>query len=437
MLLILVSSSVGAWLYGLSLLDEGPRALNASQRITSIVSLTRYALVSADTSFRVDLILTLARSEGLLIIPKEKDDTVVPVPSSRLNELILENLRRALGSHTEMARSVNGTRGLWVSFQIEGDEYWLRAERGEPTPRLGANWAIWFGGMLLLCLVFTVLITGRITGPLETLSKFARTLGSGRLPEPLPIEGPKEIQQVNESFNVMVTDLKRLASDRELLLAGVSHDLRTPMTRLRLEVEMASLDESTKEDMCSDLDQMENILKQFMAYTRESKTEVEVVNISNALRQVIHATRIEEQPDVECHVSIDEGLEVRANPTDLMRAIQNIIVNASKYGRSQDGKLRLNIRLKQLKRRNAAGLLISDDGPGVPESEFERLLRPFERGEKARTNTSGSGLGLSIVDRVAKAGGGQVTLSQNIPNGLRVHMVLPLVPSGSVSRQKV
>ncbi len=435
MLLILVFTSIGAWLYGLSLLDEGPRAINTSQRLTSIVSLTRYALVSADTSFRVDLILTLARSEGLLIVPKEKDDLVTGVKATRLNELILENLRKALGSHTELASSVNGVRGLWVSFQIEGDEYWLRAERGEPTPRLGANWAIWFGGMLLLCTVFTVLITGRLIDPLERLSRFARTLGGGKLPDPLPLEGPTEIQQVNESFNVMVADLKRLASDRELLLAGVSHDLRTPITRLRLEVEMASLNESTKEAMCSDLDQMEGIVKQFMAYTREGESKVEVVNISDSLREVIHATRIEHQPDVECHISIDDGLEVRANPTDLMRAIQNIIVNAGKYGRSQDGILRLNIRLKHLKKRNCAGLLISDDGPGVPETEFERLLRPFERGVKARSNTSGSGLGLSIVDRVAKAGGGQVTLSQNIPNGLRVHLVLPLVPSESVTRQ--
>ncbi len=135
--------------------------------------------------------------------------------------------------------------------------------------------------------LFTVLLTSRIIEPLERLARFARELGRGRAPAPLPIEGPKEIQEVNESFNVMVQDLKRLANDREVLLAGVSHDLRTPITRLRLEVELAPLSEETRDAMCSDLDQMENIVKQFMAYVREGEQPLEVVNFSQTVLDAI------------------------------------------------------------------------------------------------------------------------------------------------------
>ncbi len=289
--------------------------------------------------------------------------------------------------------------------------------------------------MLFVCTLFTVLLTNRLIDPLSRLSSYARQLGRGILPEPLPLDGPREIREVNESFNVMVSDLKRLQSDRELLLAGVSHDLRTPITRLRLEVELAPISEETRNAMCSDLDQMESIVKQFMAYVRQGETELSVVDISSTLREVIAANRLSTQPDVTLKVSIDDNLEVRANPTDLARAIQNMIVNAGKYGRSTDGRLNLTIVLRHLKKKSLAELIVSDDGKGLPANDLERVLRPFERGDTARGNASGTGLGLSIVTRVAKAGGGSVRLVQNIPNGLSVQMIMPLVPSSSLVRQ--
>ncbi len=432
LLIILVTTSVGAWLYGLSLLDDEPRAQGIAQRITSITTLTRYALISSDTSYRFDLIMTLAEQEGLFILPKEKSDIYKPVPSNRLFELVTEFVRQQLGQNTQLAARVNGVNGLWVSFSIDGDEYWLRTERDINPSRLGTNWIFWFAVMLLFCTFFTVLLTGRIIEPLARLTLFAKQLGQGKTPKPLPIEGPKEIQQVNESFNLMVSDLKTLANDREVLLAGVSHDLRTPITRLRLEVELAPISESTREAMCDDLDQMESIVKQFMSYVREREQPLEVVDISQTVESAIGMSRFKQSPDIHLTTDIEQGMRVRANPTELIRAVQNLLVNASKYGRSTDGQLRLTVTLKHNKRRNVAELTVSDDGAGLPEDQFERVLRPFERGEKARSNTTGTGLGLSIVDRVAKAGGGSVRLSQNIPNGLSIHMTMPIIPESSL-----
>ncbi len=427
LMLILVVASIGAWMYGLSLLDEEPRAQSISQRITSITTLTRYAVVSADTSYRFDLIMVLAEREGLIILPKEKNDAIKPLRKDRLTNLITEFVRAQLGPETELASVVNGIHGLWVSFNIDGDEYWLRTEREIDRPRLGANWIFWFAGMLLMCMFFTILLTRRIVEPLARLCEATGTLGRGILPDPLPVEGPKEIQQVNESFNMMVQDLKRLAHDREVLLAGVSHDLRTPITRLGLEVELAPISEETRTAMHSDLDQMEAIVKQFMAYVREGEQPLEVISFSQTVTDVLATSRLKSAPDVQITENIEEDIEVRANPIDFSRAVQNILVNAQKYGRSQDGILRLNISLAKNNRGNVAELTISDDGPGIPEDQYERVLRPFERGDIARTNTTGSGLGLSIVERAARAAGGSVRLSQNIPNGLSVHVTLPTI----------
>lgn len=438
MLLVLIITSLGAWFYCLTMLDEEPRAQSVAQRITSVSSLTRYALVSADTSYRYDLIMALAQREGLVILPKEAGDKIKPLPDDQFDQLVLSFVRNSMGEKTELANRVNGLDGLWVSFSIEGDEYWLRVENSLQGYRLGTNWIYWFIGMLFLCMIFTMLLTGRIIEPLTRLTAAARTLGRGEFPKPLPVEGPKEIQEVNESFNVMVAGMKRLQSDRELLLAGVSHDLRTPITRLRLEVEMADLSEDTREAMAGDLDQMESIVKQFMAYIRQGEMPLEIVNLSEAVHRVIARTRIETDPSVVVEdISIDENVEIRAHPTDLDRAIQNVIVNAGKYGRSEDGKLHISIRLRAIKRKTLCELTISDEGRGLPESEFNRVLRPFERGDVARGNTEGSGLGLSIVDRVAKAAGGEVRLSQSIPSGLTVLLSLPTVlPSLSKIKNK-
>ena len=434
MMLILVVTSIGAWLYVLSVMDEEPRARGISQRITSITTLTHYALISSDTSYRFDLIMALAQREGLVILPKESGDIVRPLPSDRVNTMVEEFVTQQLGAKTKLASSINGMPGLRVSFTIDGDEYWLRTEKDINPERLGQNWIFWFIGMLFVVTLFTVLLTSRIIEPLERLARFARELGRGRAPAPLPIEGPKEIQEVNESFNVMVQDLKRLANDREVLLAGVSHDLRTPITRLRLEVELAPLSEETRDAMCSDLDQMENIVKQFMAYVREGEQPLEVVNFSQTVLDAIASSRMKSSEDVQLTEEVDPNLEIRANPTDISRAVQNLIVNAGKYGRSTDGILRLNISLKHNKKRNLAELTVSDDGAGLPEEQFERVLRPFERGDQARGNTTGSGLGLSIVERAARAAGGSVRLSQNIPNGLSIHVSIPLVATSLINR---
>ena len=233
----------------------------------------------------------------------------------------------------------------------------------------------------------------------------------------------------------MVEDLAHMEADRELLLAGVSHDLRTPITRLRLEIELAShLPEDSREAMVSDLEQMENIVNQFLAYARRSNEEQVMVNFSEAVQTAIHNARIDADPTMEVTTQLAPDVFVMAHPLELSRAVQNLIVNAQRYGRSDDGKLRLTMTVKKSADNQTAELDVADQGTGLPESQRARVMRPFERGESARSGVTGSGLGLAIVDRIVRRSGGTVVLDDALPHGLLVKVQFPLIQRSTLKK---
>ena len=245
------------------------------------------------------------------------------------------------------------------------------------------------------------------------------------MPASLPEDsGPEEIREVNSSFNRMVQDITRMEKDREMLLAGVSHDLRTPITRLRLETEMADLPEETRQNMVSDLEQMEMIVNQFMAYARRSTQPLEAVDLSRTVKQAIHGARLEIDPAVDLKVDITDEVIVRAHPIELSRVVQNLITNALRYGKSDDGILHLTMEV--FRDKDKAVLSVSDQGPGLDMSQADRLMRPFERGDAARGGATGTGLGLAIIDRIVRRSDGTVQLANVQPHGLKVIARMPL-----------
>ena len=279
----LIFFSVIGWLQSFRVLSELPYSQGVAQHIVSTVNLTKYALVTVDPLYRVDLLKILAAREGVLISPRDETDKIVRIPSDGFNGLIDQLVKATLGPETVLASSVNGNKGLWVTFDIDGDNYWLQTKDDVLDPPYGTAWLWWALAAGLASLFGATLLARHVIEPLSRLSVFATQLGQGRNPDPLPEDASTvEIQAVNVSFNRMVQDLRRIEADRELLLAGVSHDLRTPITRLRLEVELANLTDESRNAMVSDLEQMENIVDQFLAYARRTSEDQVMVNLGEA-----------------------------------------------------------------------------------------------------------------------------------------------------------
>ena len=423
---ILLLVSIGAWIASYRIELQGPRARQAADQIVSLVTITRAALAHSAPELRRELLFDLASNEGIRIYPLEPTDRIVSITEGDdFMQSILPHIRQKMGEDTIISPKVNDLPGFWISFRLEEDDiYWLRLDNGRLKGISGLRWLGWGGVVLLLSLLGAGFISRLLNEPLARLAFAARSMANGKSPDPLPEKGVTEIREANHSFNQMVKDLERVDSDRTEILAGISHDLRTPLTRMRLELEMSNLSEESKEGMQSDLVQMDAIVGQFLDYARlNSPANTETVDISSLVHDSVDdAAR---HPEMTINANIEDGLRIVASEIDIRRLINNILTNIDRYGRSEDGFAQVDV----VCRRQGDGVLIeiADRGQGVPEDSLERMLRPFTRMDDARGQANGSGLGLAIVSRIAKRYRGHVRLENRKGGGLLVSVLFPLV----------
>ena len=243
----LILASVAAYFEIFRTYEREPRAQQVAQMVVSVVNLTRAALVSARPDLRRELLIDLSEREGIRVYPAEADERLTGPPEDRpVMQLVVTEIRRQLGDETRVAFERDGIEAFWVSFRIEEDEYWVMLPRERVERRLALQWLGWAMLTALLALIGAFLVVFRVRRPLAALTRAAADIGRGRIPAPLEESGPSEIQTVSRAFNQMARDLARLEDDRALILAGVSHDLRTPLARLRLGLEMAGADPQLK-----------------------------------------------------------------------------------------------------------------------------------------------------------------------------------------------
>ncbi|KZK76915.1 Osmolarity sensor protein EnvZ [Pseudovibrio sp. W64] len=271
--------------------------------------------------------------------------------------------------------------------------------------------------MALLTILIIWVSVYRLTKPLRTLEAAANDLGRGADVKPLKEAGPAEVQAVTRSFNQMQERLTRFISDRTRMLAAISHDLRTPITSLRIRAEFIDDDED-RERMIATLDEMQAMVEETLAFTREDSKQEELrsVDLGGLLESIAN-----DQEDMGNHVSVEAHNRVvlKCRPMSLKRAFQNLIGNAIRYGEQAEVSFRVD--------EAHAEVRIADKGPGIPQNRLEDVFEPFVRLEESRNEeTGGIGLGLAITRSIIHAQGGTIRLENGEENGLVAIVRLPL-----------
>ncbi len=430
LLSVLLFGSILAWLQTLRALEFEPRALHTAQQIASLVNLSRAALVHADPIARVSLIKTMADQEGVRILPREPGDRFELLDNSDLGLRLTEELTRRLGTGAIVAQSVNGEKGLWVGFTINGDANWLLMDRSRFTPAGGRTWLIWLVTAGVLSLAGAAVIARLINQPLKRLSYAANRVRDGdfaasRLDEEAVTS---EIREVNIGFNRMAQKLAKLEQDRAVMLAGISHDLRTPLARLRLETEMSVSDEIAREHMVADIVQLDATIDKFLDYARPDHVMLTPVNLRGVVTSCVYA--VQDHRELQITMDVPEDLNVLADEVELARILSNLLENARRYGKSLDTDV-AHVSISAKGREEWVLLKVRDHGLGVAPEQLSNLIKPFFRGDMARTAAAGAGLGLSIVDKTIQRMGGIFALANSGTGGLVAHVQLQRASSGA------
>ena len=416
--LLLVIAHV-SWLQIFRVGEREPRARQVAQQIVSVVNLTRAALITAQPSKRLALLEELSKEEGIQVHNGHPGERIVPLPDRPFLKLVENEVKRLLGPRTQLASSRDGIPGAWVSFFIDDDEYWVFMPRSRLERVDSLRWIGWGMLVLALALLGAFLIVSRINRPLRELTRSADEIGRGKMPPPVAETGPSEIKTLAGAFNRMAADLKRLDEERALLLAGVSHDLRTPLSRIRLGLEMMDDkgDAALKAGMVQDIGDIDASISQFLDFARVSDGEAAVAEGDlNAIVREVGERYARSGKSVTTRLETLPPLRLR--PHAAQRLIANLVENALRHGNGEVG-------ITTAVHDGAAVLEVLDRGPGIPPAEAERMLQPFTRLDTARSG-AGTGLGLAIVDRIARLHGGSVQLLRRDGGGLRARVELPL-----------
>jgi len=395
---------------------------------TKVVQLQaiRAALAATDDPERSEALEELSREYGVTITLESDRPVRGQPPEGPLMRDLAARLRNELGPETDI-RFAPRRELLFVRVVAGDTPYWI----GVPVPRNPPSDDGPPRGLVWLLVVLTLLLAAAfgfaryLARPLRQLTAAVERVGRGEPAPPLPEAGPSEIAAVNRGFNTMAANLRRTEEDRALLLAGVSHDLRTPLARLRLGVEMTARDDAMRDGLVADIEEMDRIIGQFLDFARsEDAGGKEAADLD-----AIVAATVERYVSAGRDVAFTPGAvpPLPLSRTAISRVAANLIDNALAYGAPP-------VEVATRVENGTACLEVADRGPGIAASDVERLKQPFTRSTASRARAdgaAGAGLGLAIVDRIAHAHGGTFDLLPRDGGGLVARVSLPLTAAGS------
>ena len=416
LLVILISQATAIFLF-----RQDRAALIARQfgdtKIVQLKSL-RAALATADPNSTSATLTRFGQAYQARIVPEDEQPPFRAPPQGPVFEELAERLKSELGPETEI-RVQPRLQLLWIKLKAGDRAYWA----GFPLPRpsdSAPSRAIEWSLIALAVLLLSAYVFARyLARPLRQLNDAVTRVGEGGSPPPLPEAGPSEIVNLNRGFNRMLANLQQANEDRALLLAGVSHDLRTPLARLRLGIEVGMPDNSERDAMVTDIEEMDKIIGQFLDFARgDHDAPGERGDLNAAVATVVDRYRRAGR-NVVFSAGALPPLPLRT--TAMSRLVANLLDNALVYGHEP-------VEVTTRAADRAVVLDIADRGPGIRADDIERLKRPFTRGESARTGPAGAGLGLAIVERIARLHGGSFDLLPREDGGLLARVSLPVAP---------
>lgn len=334
--------------------------------------------------------------------------------SDRFLMELTETLRARVGESVEIRKERNNS-ALWIRFPSGGENFWVVVPKG--TPPLPYFMLASVGAGIAVAVAGAYVIIFSLTRRLRTLTQAVQAFGRGEPTIPMEEAGPLEIMNLSRGFNQMAADLQKLDDDRRLMLAGISHDLKTPLTRLRLAVELATpnAEPELAAGMVHDIEDMDAILKQFLDYARDGAEEQPVSGDLNVIVGDVIDRYHSGGHEIETRLGRIPPLPLRQ--LAIYRAVTNVVDNAVRYGRS-------GIVVETMADGGNVSLVVTDGGPGIRSGVPADYAKPFVR-ENISRSEPGAGLGLAIVGRIVRTHGGKLHLENRATGGLLVRIDLP------------
>lgn len=388
------------------------------QQIVDMVALAQ-AFIEAqppDVDLASEQMLRLPRLGALKIVPdsQPRPELIPPDPDDVPGDLS-ELMQQRFGPSALCLREKK-VEVTWLRFPARGQYFWLTLLTEPEDGSVDSAQFLMFSVLLVLTGGGSYLIVFRLAKKLRYVTDAAKAIGRGDPPSTLTMSGPEEIQSLTEGFNQMSRDLIKLEADRRLMLAGISHDLRTPLTRLRLAVELAN--DNPDPAMVHDIEDMDVILKQFLDYARDGSEEQPAEHDLNALIEETAQRYATRGHAIATDLGAVPPFAFRRN--SIRRVLDNLIDNAVRYGKA-------GVKVATDCSTEAVSLTITDAGPGIRSGNPADYIKPFAREDAARSER-GTGLGLTIVDRAVRLHGGRLSLENAVGGGLIARIELPLRP---------
>ena len=332
---------------------------------------------------------------------------------SPMDRSLRRELKSAFGNNNYWFNTFKFKNAVEIKIKTEDEVIKFLVPKEMVSTSSVRLFVLWTTLPSMVLIVIALIFLKNQTRPLVRLAKAAEKFGKGDYVNDFRPSGAQEIRKAAYEFDRMAKRINRHLNQRSEMLSGISHDLRTPLTRLKLQLAMINQKDLSNK-MSKDIDEMENMLNDYLQFAKtqvqEKNTEMELTEILNEIKKSLNTNNLK--------ISYEDKVHLKGRPTALKRSFENIIQNGLTYGE--------NVLVNIQKSSNRIIIIFEDDGPGIPEDQFKNVFKPFFRLDKSRSlNKSGVGLGLAIVEDIINSHGGNIQLGKSKQEGLQVKVFLP------------